>query len=365
MRNISKYFLTFIIAVFFIQCNKEYDILPNIEGISIVVDNNVKQIGETTVLNLINNEGLSLTNEATFYVNGELIVGNTFAKNEEGSFIVTAKIKEFTSENAVTVRYNDGDFVTFKSHVVVEDYTGTWCGNCPRVVFRLGQIEDILEANAENSADQLIKVAIHRGNLTNPSAANYDPFNFDSSGYEAAFFPGGYPKAAINRTINWPNPQSNLNLVINELQDIKRAGLALETNLVGSNLNVKVKSFLIDAIPDAKLVVYVLENGLIHDQVNYSSLFPIPGSNPPAALSPLVNFVHDHTLRLCNTADMLGDAINGAANSESLKQYNFSIPNNYVSANIEVVAFITRADRKVVNARKIKINQAAQDYQFN
>lgn len=362
MKSLKSFFF-FILFLIFIQCNKEYDILPNIEGISIVVDKNVKQLGEATVLNLINNEGESLTNEAIFFVNGNPIDGNTFVKNEEGSYVVSAKIKEFTSENTVTVRYSDGEFVTFKSHVMVEDYTGTWCGNCPRVVFRLGLIEDILNENPDYDKEQLVKVAIHRGNPNNPSAANYDPFNFETGDYEPNYFPGGYPKAAINRTIKWIDPQSNLNIVINQLQDIKRAGLALETTLSGNNLNVKVKSFFAENFPNAKLVVYVLENGLVHDQINFSSLYPIPGTT--SALSPLINFPQEHVLRLCNSSDMLGDPIIANENSERLNEYNFTIPSNYVSANLEVVAFVTDSNRKMINVRKIKVGEAPQSFQFN
>jgi|LakMenE18May11ns_1017448.scaffolds.fasta_scaffold9959612_19 hypothetical protein len=363
--KIIKLFFLLIISQVFVKCTKDYEILKNIEGISIVADSNVKQLGETTTLNLIDNTGASLTNEAKFYVNGALISGNTFIRNEEGSYVVTAKYTTLDAENTVTVRYTNGAFITFKPHVMVEDFTGTWCGNCPRVVFRLNQIEESLEVNPDYSKDQLIKVAIHRGNPTNPAAANYDPFNFDSDAYEESYFSGAYPKAAINRTIRWTAPQSNINMVIQQLQDIKRAGLALETNLTGTTLNVKVKSFFAENIPGAKLVVYVLENGLIHDQVNYSTLYPVPGSNPPVALSPLVNFKHDHTLRLCSSPDMLGDAISAVANTERLNDYNFTIPANYNSSNLEVVAFVTNANRTLVNARKIKIGEAPQSFQFN
>jgi len=365
MKGIKPLLILSFFAIFFIQCNKDYEILKNIEGISIVADGNVKQLGQTTTLNLIDNEGVFLTSDAKFYVNGEPIIGNTFSKNEEGSYSITAKYATLNAENTVTIRYNNGTFVTFKPHVMVEDYTGTWCGNCPRVVFRLGQIEQSLEDDPLYSKDQLIKVAIHRGNPTNTSAANYDPYNFDSDNYEENYFSGAYPKAAINRTTRWTAPQSNINMVIQQLQDIKRAGLALETNLIGNTLNVKVKSFFAENIDGAKLVVYVLENGLIHDQINYSTLYPIPGSDPAVALNPLVNFQHEHTLRICNTADVLGDNISAIANTERFNEYNFTIPSNYVSANLEVVAFITNSDRTLINARKIKINEAPQDFQFN
>lgn len=360
-----KISIIIVLSFIFVQCSKDYDILKNIEGITIVVDGNVKQLGQSTEINLIDNEGVSLTNDARFYVNGQAIEGNAFVKNEVGTYVITAKYENLTAENSVTIQYVDGTYITFKPHVLVEDFTGTWCGNCPRVVYRLNQIEQELDNNPDYTKDQLVKVAIHRGNPTNTNAANYDPFNFDSSVYEANYFSGGYPKAAINRNINWPNPQSNVNLVIQQLQDIKRVGLALETHLIGNVLNVKVKSFFAESIPGARLVVYVLENGLIHNQTNYSTLYPIPGSYPAAPLSPLVNFIHNHTLRLCQSADMLGDPLNALQNSELLNEYNFEIPSNFITNNLEVVAFITNSERTTINARKIKINEAPQVFQIN
>jgi hypothetical protein len=62
---------------------------------------------------------------------------------------------------------------------------------------------------------------------------------------------------------------------------------------------------------------------------------------------------------------MLGDAINATANTERFNEYNFTIPSNYDSAKLEVVAFITDGNRKMINARKIKIGETPQSFQFN
>ena len=50
----------------------------------------------------------------------------------------------------------------FKKRVLIEDYTGTWCGNCTRVAYAIDQV------NAES--DKAVTVAIHNGN---------DPYHFD------------------------------------------------------------------------------------------------------------------------------------------------------------------------------------------
>ena len=49
----------------------------------------------------------------------------------------------------------------FKKRVLIEDYTGTWCGNCTRVSYAIEQVK------AQN--DKVVTVAIHNG---------HDPFHF-------------------------------------------------------------------------------------------------------------------------------------------------------------------------------------------
>ena len=53
----------------------------------------------------------------------------------------------------------------FKKHVLIEDYTGTWCGNCARVAYAVEQVK--------SQTDKAVTVAIHDGN---------DPYSFSGIG---------------------------------------------------------------------------------------------------------------------------------------------------------------------------------------
>ena len=50
----------------------------------------------------------------------------------------------------------------FKKRVLIEDYTGTWCGNCTRVAHAIDEVKA--------QSDKVVTVAIHNGN---------DPYHFD------------------------------------------------------------------------------------------------------------------------------------------------------------------------------------------
>jgi hypothetical protein len=53
----------------------------------------------------------------------------------------------------------------FQKQVLIEDYTGTWCGNCARVAYAIERTKE--------ASDRVVSVAIHHGN---------DPYDFDGIG---------------------------------------------------------------------------------------------------------------------------------------------------------------------------------------
>ena len=179
IKNKGMKYCSLLILFIFFGCSKEYTVLESIDGLILSSNETTRIINQTTTLRLVKNNGEEVTNATTFYVNGVALPSNTFTKSEVGVYLVEAKYNGVASENTVEVTYHDGSLIAFKSNVMVEDYTGVWCGNCPRVVVALDQASQQLGTNEE----QLIKVAIHRSS-SNPTDASYDPYNFDASAFE-------------------------------------------------------------------------------------------------------------------------------------------------------------------------------------
>lgn len=338
-----------LISLFFLTaCTKDYNVLESIDNLLLSSNQTTKIINQLTTLKLIKNNGEEVTDEATFYVNGVALQSNTFTESEVGIYLVEAEYGGVSAKNKLEITYHDGSLIAFKSNVIVEDYTGVWCGNCPRVVEALSQVSQQLGTND----DQLIKVAIHRSS-SNPTDSSYDPYNFDSSSFEPN---GGYPKAYINRKTRWtPLEYNNIAMVVSRTLTNKRLGLKLATSIENNTVKLNVNGMYSDNFANVSLVVYQLESGFIYNQVNYTNFF-----NGDAVIQ---NFQHDHVLRNILT-NISGDALTNTNTGDEFSK-EFSIPTNTISnlENVEFVAFIINSSGEILNARAIKMNQT-QDYQY-
>jgi hypothetical protein len=338
----NKFGLIGIFVAFFccFSCNSDYTILDPIESISLVADKSVKTVGETITFTVNTNSGTNITEEAIIFVNGIAITGNTFTTTEIGNYTVSADYLGVQS-STLSIRFHDGSETNFVKRVLIEDYTGTWCGNCTRV---LNAIE-LVKAQTENT----VLVGIHRSS-SNPADANYDPYNFDMSPFESTLINmTGYPKALLNRLTRWaPLEQNNIPQVINLTQgENPKLGFAMNAQVSGSTINLDVNVKFSKDFSNLKLVVYILENGLIYDQENYNV-------NLYGGVNPIPNFQHDHVLRACIT-NLFGDEINGNTTTGQMFTRSFSIPvpaNIANSNNIEFVAFVTDENNKAINSRK-------------
>lgn len=284
--------------------------------------------GDNIVFTVKTDTGVNVTSSAVITTGSTTITGGVFNSSVIGSFDVSATYLDFTSE-VVTVNFAEP--INFTKRVLIEDYTGTWCGFCPRVSYGIELVKE--------ATDKAVVVAIHRGN---------DPYNFNATALENMINLEGYPTAMLNRKTDWNYPEpNNVNQVVNLTSGTNpKLGLALTSTVAGGNINLEVKTKFGKSLANAKLVVYVLENGLVYDQVNYTQYFG-GGSTIPS-------FVHEHVLRASLT-NLLGDAFTAQESvyeNEVTRTFNVPVPANVANvANLEFVAFVVGADNKAINVR--------------
>jgi len=208
--------------------------------------------------------------------------------------------------------------------VMVEDYTGTWCPNCPRVTYRLEQVV--------NQDPRIIPVAIHYSRFQGD-----DPFGFDEvTTLTQDYGINAFPSPVVNRTLGfiWDETYASLQTELNKTQAL---GLAVNSNVSNNTLHieVKVRFDLNLPDPDLKLVVYLLENGLHADQVNATQYYG--GQNP------IPDFEQNHTLRKAFTG-LYGETIPaGDRQYNQIFTYSFNgnIPADIENIqNCEIVAFV-------------------------
>src|SRR5690606_31810408 len=142
-----------------------------------------------------------------------------------------------------TIKFASVDVVPtgFTQKVLVEDYTGTWCMYCPK----MSLILDYFTEYSEN----IIPVAIHSAEgsaMNDPWAYEHVETMASSNNYNAI----GFPKGKINRIhavnqLPYTCPISNQALYTAQLDSyLNQAaplGLAINSTLNGTNLNIQVK----------------------------------------------------------------------------------------------------------------------------
>lgn len=320
-------------------CSTDYEILKSVEGVILTADSSTKVIGEPITFTVTQNDGTNLTDEASITVDGNPITGNTFTSETVGTFEVKASYLGVEAQ-PVVISFHDGSEINFVKRVLIEDYTGTWCGYCPRVAYGIEL--------AKEQSSNIVAVGIHRPSsvITSPV---YDPYNFDASELEATLSAEGYPKGFLNRRTQWdfPEPENLAQAIALTQGENPKLGLAMTSTVTGNNISLKVNTMFSKNFSNLKLVVYVLENGLIYDQHNYTTYY-----NDEDIIT---DFEHNHVLRAVLTP-ILGESVNASETTTGnvyTKTFNVAIPANVTnSANLEFVAFIVDENGNAVNVRK-------------
>ena len=302
-------------------------------SITISANSSTVMAGETVTFTVTGNDGSDLSALADITVGGTAISSNTYMTTMAGAFTAVATYNTFTNSTVVTVETPP---IVFNKNVLIEDYTGTWCGYCPRVSFGIERVHD--------ATDQAVVVAIHR------QSGSYDPYHYaDATPLLSMIGLSGYPTAMLNRTTEWNYPEPiNTNQVTNLTGDNAELGLALNASITGTNMSIDVNvKFGEDfSSSDLKLVVYVVEDGLIYNQTNYTTYY--------GGTATIVDFEHNDVLR-AHLTDLLGDAIPSAETTKEsvyTTTFNTAIPANVSdSSNIRVVAFVVDDSNAALNSR--------------
>ena len=127
----------------------------------------------------------------------------------------------------------------------------------------------------------------------------------------------------------------------------------------GNNLQVYVTAAFAQSTSGAKLVVLVLEDGIVASQTNYTSYY--------GGGATLPNFEHNDVLRHSIT-NVLGDAIpsgSTAAGQKHTEIYDIAIPATVSDrSKMSIVAMIVGSDNKVINVTGSHVG-TDKDYQAN
>jgi hypothetical protein len=229
--------------------------------------------------------------------------------------------------------------------ILVEDYTGHTCGNCPKAARTAQGLKSIY-------GDRLVIMSVHAGYYaqleTNPdSSYSYDFRTPVGNDLDAPSAQGGFgisnagnPNGMVNRKFYNGNRIAAYGSWGTHVQDIVDSNILANGSLVIENsynsssreLNTTVKSAIFnDLTKTYKLCVYLIEDSVKNWQKDYDPNFP-PLNNP--------NYWHRDVLR-ASLNGTWGDLISPVGSGIAItNQYSITINSTYRESYCKIIAFI-------------------------
>lgn len=307
-----------------------------LEERALTVDVSRAMKNQTITFGLFDGSGTNTASEATFYVNGTAISGFTFSSATEGSYEVYAEY--VVNNETFTTPAKDFSVYIPKRNVVIEDYTGTWCGYCLDALVAIDHAKEL--------TPYISVVAIHKTAISIPDPMDFaqiqdlqDEFNV----------PNSFPQTQLNRTEAWNDPY-DFGAVTSIAGSETDVSVAINSQISGSNLSVDVKVVYANGSePGDKVVVYLIESGVIAPQANYFN--NVQGHPYQGYGNPIPNFVHNDALRN-SLSNLFGDNIPETTAYEVYsKNYIFTVPAEYNKDNLSFVIMVVKADNSAKNSQ--------------
>ncbi len=226
--------------------------------------------------------------------------------------------------------------------VLVEDFTGHKCGNCPAAAAELKNLENTY-------AEKIIPVAIHAGFYAKTNATyttNFQTTEGDDYDLQFGNSAAGNPNGLINRMgygsasfiRQWSSWNSEIAQQLNipaKFQLKIKNNFNTTTKLLTTDITVKALSNLSGQY---KLVVILTEDSIVAEQLDYSK---------PSGSQFIPNYEFNHVFRGSLNSSwgetIFNTTIN--ANDSIIKTYsNYAINNSYKSKKCHVVAYVYDAN---------------------
>ena len=245
--------------------------------------------------------------------------------------------------------------------ILLEEYTGHTCGNCPRAAEKL---KDLMITHSGS----IVPIAVHVGFFAEPHTNHssggyqYDFRTAEGDEYDLAFNNSnmGLPNGLINRQNDagtypifhpsWDQPVQDLvDLDPEALIDI---GVIYDEAVRSADITVDVSSLADLTAGPYKLSVVITEDSIYNWQTDYDL---------PSGQQDIPDYLHMFVLRESLNGPWGSELASGGSltlgYSES-QTFNITLDSEYVDHNCNIVAYISReADRSVIQAESVPVIQ--------
>lgn len=223
--------------------------------------------------------------------------------------------------------------------VLIEDFTGQRCVNCPNA-------NDVIHQLQEQYGDSnVIAVGIHSGPLGFKGRGNLVGLSTDLGDTYYNYYGAEYqPVGMVNRhgLADYTTWSSLVNEALQE-QSTVQLGLSSTYDQSSRQASLSVNALAMDNSVSGHLQVWVIEDSITAMQ-----------SMPDGSVNR--EYVHNHVLRESVNGEW-GDAITLPATQSEQYNFNYTLPEGYVDTNCSFVVFVYN-DSGVLQAAKTKILQS-------
>ena len=273
------------------------------------------------------------------------------------------QIDKYNANDTLTYNISVGSDDNVVKKVLVEEFTGTWCGWCPRGAAKLKELSE------ENP--NIIPGAIHAGSATEPMLT-------PGGGKVDQDLVGGYPSAAIDRHKFQEKTYVRIYddeweaSIASRLESITPVAVTVSKDYNPATRLVKVTvdaEFVSDVDGTFRYNAYIVENNVTgesnYDQANNLNTDPeYPDLYQKG--NPIEGYAHQHVLR-----KMLGGAWGFNPESEGIPQnvnkgdkysytFEYTLDSGFDEAEIDLVGYLMIYDEaaergEILNADMIKL----------
>ena len=239
-------------------------------------------------------------------------------------------------------RYKELGKIDPKRTVLLEEYTGQLCVNCPTAHEVISQLE-------EQYGDRFIAVSFHCGGEAFSIQQN-DPAwqgivglaTPVSENYGKAAGVSALPKGRVDRVGDLTNPSAWPDAVRRQIAIDSNVELSLSGGLNPEKTSIKVDARIISPsdIKGAKLQLWVIESGI-------KALQLMPDGNLN------MDYIHNNVFR-ADVNGFGGESVSIQSGVYTDKSFEISVEKDWVADNLSVVALVY-TDSEVVQAAKLKM----------
>ena len=237
------------------------------------------------------------------------------------------------------------DIATLKRRILIEDYTGHTCGNCPSAAI-------IARGLKTTYGDQVHILGVHAGFFAEPYGSGNE-FRTDfrtASGEEwnTDFGVTGNPKGMVSRleygsvVVLDPSAWGSAASILIDNEPLFDVQMEIDYDSGNKTFTVDVGTYVVNSVTgNYNLVVCVVEDSIVDWQQDYSL---------PSADQHVEDYVHEHVLR-DNINGTYGSAlITGSELAETwlVQSYIYTLDSEWNADHCSVLAFVADATTKEI-----------------